>query len=203
MLKTVLELALVLLRILRELLGLFQDIKQPRRPTKDWAGFSVLLRPPSCWRLLSILLSGFQEKSNCSWQCSINLLYPFCILKSLCVHLWILLYGHNRCCRIFRQCHRSHKLLKIKNDISICFFEISSFLFSFILEKLFCCWLRIVNPWGTRSFRIVPYMFPFYWILKKLYPIIIGYVSTSCLDCLVVKILKLTYCIYPEFYFIN
>ena len=34
MLKAVLELALVLLRILREILGLFQDRKHPRRPTK-------------------------------------------------------------------------------------------------------------------------------------------------------------------------
>ena len=34
MLKAVLELALVLLRILREILGLFQDRKEPRRATK-------------------------------------------------------------------------------------------------------------------------------------------------------------------------
>ena len=32
MFKTVLELALVLLRILHELLGLFQEIKRPHRP---------------------------------------------------------------------------------------------------------------------------------------------------------------------------
>ena len=32
MIKTALELALLLLRILREILGLFQDRKHPRRP---------------------------------------------------------------------------------------------------------------------------------------------------------------------------
>ena len=35
MIKTALELALLLLKVLRELFGLIKDIKHPRRPTKD------------------------------------------------------------------------------------------------------------------------------------------------------------------------
>ena len=35
MLKIALELALLLLKVLRELFGLIKDIKHPRRPTKD------------------------------------------------------------------------------------------------------------------------------------------------------------------------
>ena len=65
MLKVVLELALMLLRILREILGLARDIKQPRRHDQWEAGYTVLLRPPSCWRpFLFTLLPWSQRKSN-------------------------------------------------------------------------------------------------------------------------------------------
>ena len=52
MIKTALELALLLLRILREILGLFQDRKHPRRPDQRQRGLIFYkTRPPSCWRL--------------------------------------------------------------------------------------------------------------------------------------------------------
>ena len=52
--KTALELALMLLRILKEVLVLIMDMKDLRRPPKakrKSGDIFINLRPPSCWRL--------------------------------------------------------------------------------------------------------------------------------------------------------